>query len=140
MPVARAPGVHGEARVSALREKQSRFAVLLAHLIVWIDTQGKGWAVTLSDGGVTQVRKVQLADGTRVRATDREHMAGSLHYQRLAQDLNLFVNGQLITSGADPAWKAIGAKWKSMAPDAAWGGDFASGDANHVSLTHGGKS
>ena len=126
--------------MSALRDKQARFALLVAQLIVWINSRGQGWDVTLSDGGVTLLRKVQLPDGRRVRALDREHMDGSLHYARLAQDLNLFVNGQLISNGSAPEWKAIGAKWKSMDAEAAWGGDFASGDANHFSLKHNGKA
>lgn len=65
-------------------------------------------------------------------------MRKSLHYIRLAQDLNLFVDGKYISDGDHPAWKAIGEKWESLHPLARWGGRFQ--DANHVSLTHEGRS
>lgn len=125
-----------------LREKQSLFALLLAQLIVWIDS--KGWAVTLADVGVGELRKVQLLGvngkptGPKMQALDRVHMKGSLHYSRLAADLNLFVNGKWIQSGSHPAWTAIGERWESLDPLCRWGGRFA--DSNHVSLAHGGKA
>lgn len=120
----------------SLREKQARFARLLSQLIAWIFA--RGWDVTLADGGVTLMRKVQLKDGTRVRAMDREHMDGSLHYSRLAQDLNLFVDGKFITDGSNPVWEEIGKHWEAMDPECRWGGRFR--DANHFSLAHEGKA
>lgn len=105
-----------------LREKQSLFAELLAQLIIWIFAQG--WEVTLGEG--------YDDDG-------KGHMPQSLHYARLACDLNLFVGGEYIT-GHHPAWDEIGAKWMSLHPLARWGGLFASRDYNHVSLYHEGRS
>ena len=104
-----------------LREKQSYFAVLLAKLILWISDQG--WAVTL---------------GESYRGDAKGHMPGSLHYVRLAQDLNLFVGGKWMTANC-PEWQKIGTFWKSLDPLCAWGGDFGSVDLNHVSLKHEGK-
>lgn len=130
--------LYGEHQRMTLRQKQARFCRLLSQLIAWIFA--RGWEVTLADGGVTLMRKVQTSEGITVRAIDREHMDGSLHYSRLAQDLNLFVDGVWITKADHPAWLAIGKFWKSLDPDCAWGGDFASKDANHVSLRHEGKA
>ena len=129
----------------SLRERQSLFAVLLAELIAWISKQG--WAVTLADGSVDTPRKFRAEDGRVFWATDAHHMPGSLHYQRLAQDLNLFVDGAWI-SRASPVWAAIGEKWLSLHPDCSWGGDWdedhrpfepGEGDANHFSIAFGGK-
>jgi hypothetical protein len=119
-----------------LAQKQALFARLMAQLTLWIFDQG--WELTLSDGGVTLQRKVELQDGTRVKAIDREHREGSLHYVRLAQDVNLFVDGEYITDGSHPAYQMIGRRWKGMDSLARWGGDF--GDANHFSLAHDGKA
>lgn len=119
-----------------LRQKQSHFARLLAQLIAWIFA--RGWEVTLADGGLTLLRKVQTSDGRTLRAIDREHMDGSLHYSRLAQDLNLFVDGQFITDGSHDVWVQIGAHWEAMDPDCRWGGRFK--DSNHFSLAHEGKA
>jgi len=120
-----------------LRQKQSLFARLLAELVLWIYSQG--WEVTQGEGAVDQVRKAQVNGGTQT-VHDRQHMLGSLHYLRLAQDLNLFVDGHYVPDGGHPAWKAIGERWKSLDPGCAWGGDFDTVDANHVSLRHAGKA
>jgi len=66
------------------------------------------------------------------------HMAGSLHYERLAQDLNLFVGGVYIT-GWHPVWAELGSYWRHLDPLCAWGGDFSSRDYNHFSVAYGGR-
>lgn len=105
----------------SLIQKQKLFAKLLALLIIWIYAQG--WELTLGEG---------------YRADGNGHMPGSLHYAKLAQDLNLFVKGQFMTKDC-PEWQAIGKKWLSMNPLCAWGGTFTSVDLNHVSIKEGGK-
>lgn len=112
-----------------LRQKQSEFLLALARLILWAGDQG--YEFTLGEGYVADT---DAADGDH----DGPHMKGGLHYQRLALDLNLFVDGRYITNGEHPAWQAIGRKWKALDSLARWGGDFS--DANHFSFTHGGKA
>ena len=129
---------HPEESRLTLREKQAKFARLLAHQIAWIFA--RGWEVTLADGGVTLMRKVQTSDGRTLRAIDREHMDGSLHYSRLAQDLNLFIGGEFISKGDHPVWREIGEHWEGLDPECRWGGRFKSADANHFSLAHEGKA
>lgn len=102
-----------------LLQKQQLFARLLAQLISWIYTHPT-WAVTLGEG--------YDDDG-------KGHMPGSLHYSRLAQDLNLFVEGHYVTAW-HPTWDEIGACWKGLHPLCRWGGDFASKDWNHISMYH----
>lgn len=106
-----------------LRQKQSEFALALGKFIVWIYRQG--YELTMGEGQ---------------RDDKQGHMAGSLHYVRLAQDLNLFVDGRYITSSDHPVYAKLGVKWKSLHPLARWGGDFKNRDANHFSFTHGGKA
>ena len=65
-------------------------------------------------------------------------MESSLHYIRLAIDLNLFVNGRYITSGDNPAYKELGVYWERLHELCRWGGRF--DDANHFSITHDGRS
>lgn len=57
----------------------------------------------------------------------------SLHTQRLAIDLNLFINGKY-QSHAE-AYKKYADFWKSLHPDNRAGYDF--GDANHFSMIDG---
>lgn len=61
------------------------------------------------------------------------HMDDSLHYIRLAIDLNLFKNEKYLTS--TKAHKPLGEFWESIG--GSWGGRF--GDGNHYSLEHNGK-
>lgn len=103
-----------------LREKQSLMARSLAKLILYAVSQG--YEVTLGDG---------------YRPDEHGHMPGSLHYVRLAQDLNLFINGQWIQDGQHPAWKELATFWEKLDPLCTAG--FRFGDSNHFSVTDGGK-
>lgn len=114
-----------------LRQKQSLFARLLAQLITWIYSHPT-WEVTFAEGFVGDT---DAKDGDH----DGPHMKGGAHYNRIGQDLNLFVDGKWIT-GSDPAWDEIGEKWRSLHPLTRWGGDFNSRDWNHFSLFHAGKA
>lgn len=120
-----------------LRQKQSLFCRLLAELISWVFDQG--WELTLGDGSIDRERRFNR-NGHVYVGFDSQHMPGSLHYQRLAADLNLFVSGTYVSDGSHPAWLAIGAHWKAQNPLCAWGGDFTPPDANHVSVRSGGKA
>lgn len=103
-----------------LRQKQSLFVELVGNLI--------GFAYSLG---------YELTFGDAARMDRQGHMSNSLHYSRLAIDLNLFVDGKYIRSGSRPEWKVLGEYWESLHPLCAWGGRF--GDANHFSLKHGGR-
>lgn len=65
-------------------------------------------------------------------------MEDGLHYQRLAQDLNLFVNEKWMDRDC-PEWQELGKTWEGFHPLARWGGRFAFVDLNHISIEHGGK-
>ena len=123
-----------------LREKQSLFVVYLTKLLAF--GHSKGYEFTLGEAGVTNPRKIRwVPDGVNKRTTspmeDGEHMEGSLHYKRLAIDLNLFVDGRYITSSTNPAYVELGTYWESLHELCTWGGRFS--DANHFSVTHGGR-
>lgn len=116
-----------------LREAQWLLVRCLARLFNYACE--RGYELTLGEGYVQPERK--LRDGTF--AQDGVHMPASLHYVRLAQDLNLFVKGVYITDGGSFAWIDLGHFWEALDPAASWGGRFKSGDANHFSITFGGK-
>lgn len=110
----------------SLRKKQSRFAVCLGKLIAFATE--KGWEVTMGDA--YRDPRVHGEHGTKKGYGSSR----SMHKLRLAADLNLFVDGQYITSGDHPVYQELGAYWKTLDEDARWGGDF--DDANHFSFTH----
>jgi len=106
-----------------IREKQSLFASLIGELIVWI-SEHPGWEITFGDFN---------------RPDQHGHMGGSLHYIRLAADMNLFVDGVWKDEDCSE-WQTIGAYWKRLNDLCRWGGDFEQCDLNHFSLEHNGKA
>lgn len=100
-----------------LREKQSKFAVMAAQLI--LKAVEMGYEVT-------------LGDAYRDSRCDYGHPQ-SLHRIRLAIDINLFKDGVFLTETADH--EPIGLWWESIG--GSWGGRF--NDGNHYSLEHGGN-
>lgn len=58
------------------------------------------------------------------------HKEGSFHYKRLAIDLNLFKDGDYLTSTS--AHLLLGEFWESIG--GTWGGRFKNPDGNHYSL------
>jgi hypothetical protein len=99
-----------------LRQKQSRFARMVADLIIFAYDQG--YEVTFGDCYRDERCKYGLGQ--------------SLHRKRLAVDLNLFRNGHWLSSTA--SHQPLGEYWESLG--GSWGGRF--GDGNHYSLEHGG--
>ena len=125
----------GEVRGLTLRERQSLLVKCLEKLFAYAHQQGM--ELTLGEGYIQEGRKAR--DGRLFH--DGVHMPGSLHYDRLAIDLNLFVRGEYISDGKDLAWIDLGAFWESLDPEnCAWGGRFKSGDSNHFSIRWGGRA
>ena len=108
-----------------LRQKQSRFAVTVARLI--LEAERQGYEVTFGDAyrdprlhGVVGVKKGYGS-------------ANSVHKVRLAIDLNLFRDGRFLSS--TESHRKLGEWWEAQHPDARWGGRF--NDGNHYSFKHG---
>ena len=121
----------GEAVGETLREKQSRFAVLAARLI--LHAESTGLEVTL---GEVWRSAEQAAFKTKINAEKGIGIANSVHRLRLAIDLNLFRQGRLLSSVED--YRPLGEWWEKQCADCRWGGRFKRADAVHFSITHGG--
>ena len=94
-----------------VREQQSKFALMVAELIIWAYEQG--YNITFGDAFAK--------DG---------HSKNSFHYKRLAVDLNLFKDGKYLSDTEDH--RPLGEKWIEMG--GTWGGNFKRPDGNHYSL------
>jgi len=99
-----------------LRQKQSKFVRMVADLIIW--AYDNGYEMTFGDAYVS---------------TRTGHRQGSLHYDRLAIDLNLFKDGEWLQDTEEH--QPLGEYWESIG--GTWGGRF--NDGNHYSLEHGGR-
>lgn len=106
-----------------LRQKQSRFASMTCELIQ--HAFGLGYEVTL--GEAERRREPSFLYDAHVKAGSHPN---SLHFLRLALDLNLFKDGKYLSS--TESHRPLGEYWESIG--GTWGGRF--GDGNHYSLEH----
>lgn len=106
----------------SLREKQSKFARMVARLID--KAHELGYEVTLGDA----YRDPRLHGGIGVKLGYGH--SKSCHKLRLAIDLNLFKDGEFLQSS--DAHKPLGEWWESQG--GTWGGRF--NDGNHYALEH----
>lgn len=107
-----------------LREKQSRFALMVARLI--FKAEELGYEVTFGEAWRSEEEARRLAGAGK-------GVARSLHCDRLAVDLNLFLDGWWLRETLDHL--PLGEWWESQG--GTWGGRF--GDGNHYSLAHEGR-
>ena len=107
-----------------LGQKQRRFSLMAAQLILWI--YDKGYEATLGDA----YRDPRVFGIVGEKKGYGHKKSG--HKKRLAIDLNLFIEGVYQTS--TEAYKEVGMYWESLSEDARWGGRF--NDGNHFSLEH----
>lgn len=130
-----------------LAEKQRELPLMFASLVTWAYSQG--YELTLGEAyrsdeqseinAIGPAARVHLADlvatqfpilATKIRNNTGSGIRGSLHGERLAIDLNLFINGIYQTSSE--AYRPLGEKW--LALGGTWGGIW--GDGNHFSIAH----
>ena len=110
-----------------LGDKQRKFTVLIANLIIWCESND--YQLTFGDA-------YRSPEQAAINASKGIGVANSLHTQRLAIDLNLFIGGQ--NQSGTEAYRPLGEHWKTLDSEAAWGGDFSKPDGNHFSLAHNG--
>ena len=113
----------------SLGDKQRRFTQCIGRLIAW--AYENGYELTFGDA----YRSPEQATANAKAGTG---IAASVHTQRLAVDFNLFIDGTF--QQTTEAHKPLGDYWKSLDPDARWGGDFTKPDGNHYSFTHDGRA
>jgi hypothetical protein len=111
-----------------LGEKQREFAIDVANFIVWIYSQG--YAVTMGEA-------YRTPEQAYLNQQQGRGISNSLHTQRLAIDLNLFINDIYQTDSE--AYYALGVYWEGMRDGNAWGGRFKRADGNHFSRSHEGR-
>lgn len=121
---------------SELLEKQHLFSYCFGEWLYWIHHDLIGVRVALGEG---HVAITDAKDGDY----DGPHKKSGGHYNKLAHDVDLFINcnennptGDYVSSSEHPMWKVLGEKWESLHPLCRWGGRFS--DANHVSVEHNG--
>lgn len=110
-----------------LSEKQKKFTLLIARLILW--SYSKGYELTFGEA-------YRTPEQAALNAKSGKGISNSLHIQRLAVDMNLFVKGEYKSNSSD--YKPLGDYWKTLDPECCWGGDFSKPDGNHFSITFNG--
>lgn len=115
----------------SLGQKQRRFAYQISKLIIWVfdNEHLRGYEVNKGDAFRDPRAFGEVGDSI---AYGKPY---SNHKLKLAQDLNLYINGEYQENTEDHM--VIGEKWESMGDDHVWGGHF--NDGNHYSIEHNGR-
>lgn len=106
------------------RQQQSEFVRLLVKLFDF--AHANGMELTLGEAWRTP-------EQAALNAKNGIGIGNSLHTERLAIDLNLFVGGVYIDSSE--GHKRLGEFWESLHPRCRWGGRFKRPDGNHYSYS-----
>ena len=110
----------------SLSQRQRLFLRLTVEFLDWAHRQGYEF---------TYGEAYRTPEQAQLNAVTGKGIANSLHCNRLALDLNLFINDRYQTS--TEAWKPLGEFWESLHPLCRWGGRF--GDGNHLSMEFQGR-
>lgn len=105
-----------------LGERQRKFTLMVAKLIAW--AYDNNYELTFGEA-------YRTPEQAALNAKSGKGVSNSLHTKRLAVDLNLFIEGEYMTT--TEAHLPLGLKWESMG--GSWGGRFKKPDGNHYSLS-----
>lgn len=105
-----------------LRQKQSLFVFLVARLIIFANENG--YEFTFGEA-------YRTPEQAELNAKKGIGIKDSLHTQKLAIDLNLFKNGQYLSS--TEAHRLMGEWWERQHSLCRWGGRW--NDGNHYEIT-----
>jgi hypothetical protein len=111
--------------MSELTQEQKRFTLMVAKLIE--HSYAQGYELTFGEA-------YRTPEQAALNASHGVGITHSLHCNRLAVDLNLFLNGEYQADSA--TYQALGEFWESIG--GSWGGRFSKPDGNHFSLSFGG--
>ena len=123
-----------------LREKQSEFLKNVAKMILWAFENG----MELTGGELLRTNDQQLLyfEGYTLykagatlhlgKAPRKSKTLASNHIEKLAIDLNVFIDGQYKTD--TDSYLQLGEYWKSLNAENVWGGDWTFNDANHFQM------
>ena len=100
--------------MSKLLKTQQRLPLMIAKLIVWGEKHG-----------------YKFTFGDCARMDRHGHMENSLHYSRLAVDLNVFYDGKYLRRSEE--LRPLGKYWESI------GGAWLNNDGNHFSIEWNGR-
>lgn len=138
--------------MSLLGDKQRRFAVKSLALLQYITDQGYEWKYgeTMRSDEQAEINALGFSGRyalctlikdkfpllcEKIRNNFKHNgVRNSVHQLGLAIDIHLFKNGEYLTKTEDH--RIFGEWWKTVDPDARWGGDW--GDGNHYSFEHNG--
>ncbi len=103
-----------------LSEKQRKFTWLVSRLIEW--AYDMGYEITLGEALRTPEQQALYVKAGKSKTMNSKHL------EKLAIDLNLFVDGEYRTD--KPSYEPLGEYWKKLDSECVWGGDWG-WDANH---------
>jgi len=115
--------------MASLNRKQARFADCVWRLLRYAFESNQ--PVIISEAYRTK-------EQAEIYAAQGKGIKNSVHRKKLAVDLYRYKGGTISWQQEDYA--DLGRFWKTLNPDARWGGDFRNRDSVHFSFEHGGYS
>lgn len=112
-----------------LGEQQRLFVQLIGRLIGW--AYENGLELTFGEA-------FRTSEQAALNAAKGSGITNSLHTDRLAIDMNLFVNGEY--KADTQSYRGLGEHWETLHPLCRWGGRFTKADGNHFSVAFGGRA
>jgi len=113
-----------------LREKQSIFALNISKLILW--AFDNGYETTKGEALRTHEQQMLYFEGYTLiktgsnlklaKARRKSKTMNSSHLKKLAEDINLFKDGEYLTRSID--YLSLGKYWVTLHPNNRWGGDW----------------
>lgn len=121
-----------------LRERRCAFTHAVIRLLY--EARRREWSYgdvefAFDEGTVKNPRKIRVPAGFTTEAEDAVHRRGSRHYEGLALDLLVYINGVYVTSSEHPIWREMDAMARAIDPRLSFGIEFH--DANHLSWEEG---
>lgn len=108
--------------MSDLLQHQQKFFSMVAEFLPWL--LANGYSATFGE----TLRSQKQAAANEAAGIG---ISNSLHCIKLAIDLNLFKDGEFLTTSE--AYTEAGEQWESLG--GSWGGRFKNADGNHFSLS-----
>lgn len=105
----------------SLRQEQSKFGESVMQLFLWLHEHGYEWTFG-------EAQRTAEQQQVYVR-TGRSQTMNSYHLKRLAIDLFIFKDGQLLTTKDE--MQAVGDAWEKMSDKNRWGGNWKFKDIPH---------
>jgi len=122
----------------SLRERRCAYTAAVVRLLARVLDHPWPYGrveIAFDEGTIKSPRRVRFQSGTTGFADDAVHKRGSRHYDGLALDLLVYIDGVYLSDGGHPIWRDMDVMAREVDPRLSFGIEFH--DSNHLSYDEG---